>query len=120
MNAMKVVHDALSGLSRRWQRLLELLLSDPGLPTLTYPISSGARWQDRSHRGRCVAQLRLLLQEHPPSVTTSGNWPPAVSRFQEDAVSRPPAGRSNVRPCPSRAWNARSTALARKASSQQH
>jgi hypothetical protein len=26
-------------------------------------------------RRRCRAQLRLLLQEHEPSVTTSANWP---------------------------------------------
>ena len=102
------------GLSRRWQRLLELLVSDPRLPTLRYPISSGRPLAvSVPTRGRCLAQLRLLQQEHELSVTTSTNWPSAVSRFQEDAVSRPLVGRSSVRvrPCPSRAWNARSTAL---------
>ena len=68
----------------------------------TNPHKSGTR---RSP-GRSLAQLRLLMQEHEPERTTSANWPLAVSRLQEDAVSRPPAGRSNVQLCSSRAWNA--------------
>jgi RNA polymerase sigma factor (sigma-70 family) len=59
----QVVRDALSRLPRRWQRLLELLMADP--PTPYADISSELGLPVGSigpTRGRCLAQLRVLLQ----------------------------------------------------------
>jgi RNA polymerase sigma factor (sigma-70 family) len=59
----QVVRDALSRLPRRWQRLLEMLMADPPVPyadisdELGLPIGSIG-----PTRGRCLAQLRVLLQ----------------------------------------------------------
>ncbi len=59
----QVVRDALSRLPRRWQRLLELLMADPPASyadisdELGLPIGSIG-----PTRGRCLAQLRVLLQ----------------------------------------------------------
>lgn len=59
----QVVRDALSALPRRWQRLLEMLMADPPVPyteisdQLGLPIGSIG-----PTRGRCLAQLRVLLQ----------------------------------------------------------
>jgi RNA polymerase sigma factor (sigma-70 family) len=59
----KVVGDALSHLPIRWQRLLEMLMSDPPVPyaeisdKLGLPVGSIG-----PTRGRCLAQLRVLLQ----------------------------------------------------------
>jgi RNA polymerase sigma factor (sigma-70 family) len=59
----QVVRDALSQLPRRSQRLLELLMADP--PTSYAEISSEMGLPVGSigpTRGRCLAQLRVLLQ----------------------------------------------------------
>jgi RNA polymerase sigma factor (sigma-70 family) len=59
----QVVRDALSSLPRRWQRLLELLMADP--PTSYADISDELGLPMGSigpTRGRCLAQLRVLLQ----------------------------------------------------------
>ncbi len=62
----QVVHDALSSLPRRWQRLLELLMADPPASyaeisdQLGLPIGSIG-----PTRGRCLARLRVLLQASP-------------------------------------------------------
>ena len=59
----QTVRDALSRLPRRWQRLLEMLMADPPVPyadisdELGLPIGSIG-----PTRGRCLAQLRVLLQ----------------------------------------------------------
>jgi RNA polymerase sigma factor (sigma-70 family) len=59
----QVVRDALSRLPRRWQRLLEMLMADPPTPyadisdELGLPVGSIG-----PTRGRCLAQLRTLLQ----------------------------------------------------------
>ena len=59
----QVVREALSRLPRRWQRLLEMLMADPPAPyadisdQLGLPIGSIG-----PTRGRCLAQLRVLLQ----------------------------------------------------------
>ena len=59
----QVVRDALTRLPRRWQRLLEMLMADPPVPyteisdQLGLPIGSIG-----PTRGRCLAQLRVLLQ----------------------------------------------------------
>jgi RNA polymerase sigma factor (sigma-70 family) len=59
----KVVRDALSRLPGRWQRLLEMLMADPPVPyaeisdRLGLPVGSIG-----PTRGRCLAQLRVLLQ----------------------------------------------------------
>lgn len=59
----QIVRDALSRLPRRWQRLLEMLMADPPVPyteisdQLGLPIGSIG-----PTRGRCLAQLRVLLQ----------------------------------------------------------
>ena len=59
----EVVRDALSRLPKRWQRLLELLMADPPASyaeisdQLDLPIGSIG-----PTRGRCLAQLRVLLQ----------------------------------------------------------
>jgi len=59
----QVVRDALARLPRRWQRLLELLMADPPASyaeisdQLDLPIGSIG-----PTRGRCLAQLRVLLQ----------------------------------------------------------
>jgi len=59
----QVVRDALSRLPRRWQRLLEMLMANPPVPytdisdQLGLPIGSIG-----PTRGRCLAQLRVLLQ----------------------------------------------------------
>jgi RNA polymerase sigma factor (sigma-70 family) len=59
----QIVRDALSRLPRRWQRLLELLMADPPTPyadisdELGLPVGSIG-----PTRGRCLAQLRVLLQ----------------------------------------------------------
>jgi len=53
----------LSRLPRRWQRLLEMLMADPPMPyadisdELGLPVGSIG-----PTRGRCLAQLRVLLQ----------------------------------------------------------
>jgi RNA polymerase sigma factor (sigma-70 family) len=59
----QVVRDALSRLPRRWQRLLELLMADP--PSSYADISNELGLPVGSigpTRGRCLAQLRVLLQ----------------------------------------------------------
>jgi RNA polymerase sigma factor (sigma-70 family) len=59
----RVVRDALSCLPRRWQRLLELLMADP--PASYAEISDQLGLPVGSigpTRGRCLAQLRVLLQ----------------------------------------------------------
>jgi RNA polymerase sigma factor (sigma-70 family) len=59
----QVVRDALSRLPWRWQRLLELLMADP--PTSYADISDQLGLPVGSigpTRGRCLAQLRVLLQ----------------------------------------------------------
>jgi RNA polymerase sigma factor (sigma-70 family) len=59
----QVVRDALSRLPRRSQRLLELLMADP--PTSYAEISTEMGLPVGSigpTRGRCLAQLRVLLQ----------------------------------------------------------
>jgi len=59
----QVVRDALSRLPRRSQRLLELLMADP--PTSYAEISNEMGLPVGSigpTRGRCLAQLRVLLQ----------------------------------------------------------
>jgi len=59
----KVVRDALAHLPMRWQRLLEMLMADPPVPyaeisdQLGLPVGSIG-----PTRGRCLAQLRVLLQ----------------------------------------------------------
>jgi RNA polymerase sigma factor (sigma-70 family) len=59
----QVVRDAMSRLPGRWQRLLEMLMADPPVPyteisdQLGLPIGSIG-----PTRGRCLAQLRVLLQ----------------------------------------------------------
>ena len=59
----QVVRDALSRLPRRWQRLLEMLMADPPVSyaeisdQLDLPIGSIG-----PTRGRCLAQLRVMLQ----------------------------------------------------------
>ncbi len=59
----QVVRDAMSHLPSRWQRLLEMLMADPPMPyadisdELGLPIGSIG-----PTRGRCLAQLRVLLQ----------------------------------------------------------
>jgi RNA polymerase sigma factor (sigma-70 family) len=59
----QVVRDALSRLPRRWQRLLEMLMADP--PASYADISDELELPIGSigpTRGRCLAQLRVLLQ----------------------------------------------------------
>jgi len=59
----QIVRDALSRLPRRWQRLLELLMADP--PSSYADISNELGLPVGSigpTRGRCLAQLRVLLQ----------------------------------------------------------
>jgi RNA polymerase sigma factor (sigma-70 family) len=59
----QVVRDALSRLPQRWQRLLELLMADP--PRSYADISDELGLPVGSigpTRGRCLAQLRVLLQ----------------------------------------------------------
>ena len=62
----QVVHDAMSSLPRRWQRLLELLMADPPVSyaeisdQLGLPIGSIG-----PTRGRCLARLRVQLQTSP-------------------------------------------------------
>jgi RNA polymerase sigma factor (sigma-70 family) len=59
----QVVRDAMSRLPKRWQRLLELLMADP--PASYAAISSELDLPVGSigpTRGRCLAQLRVLLQ----------------------------------------------------------
>jgi len=59
----QVVRDALSRLPSRWQRLLEMLMADPPVSyaeisdQLGVPVGSIG-----PTRGRCLAQLRVLLQ----------------------------------------------------------
>jgi len=59
----QVVRDAMSRLPGRWQRLLEMLMADPPVSyteisdQLGVPIGSIG-----PTRGRCLAQLRVLLQ----------------------------------------------------------
>jgi RNA polymerase sigma factor (sigma-70 family) len=59
----QTVRDALSRLPRRWQRLLEMLMADP--PASYADISNELELPMGSigpTRGRCLAQLRVLLQ----------------------------------------------------------
>jgi RNA polymerase sigma factor (sigma-70 family) len=57
------VRDALSRLPRRWQRLLELLMADPPTPYADISDELGLPMGSIGPtRGRCLAQLRLLLQ----------------------------------------------------------
>jgi len=59
----QAVHDVLSRLPRRWQRLLELLMADP--PASNAEISAELGLPPASigpTRGRCLARLRVRLQ----------------------------------------------------------
>jgi RNA polymerase sigma factor (sigma-70 family) len=59
----QTVQDAMSRLPRRWQRLLEMLMADP--PASYADISDELKLPIGSigpTRGRCLAQLRVLLQ----------------------------------------------------------
>ena len=59
----QTVRDAMSCLPRRWQRLLEMLMADP--PASYADISDELELPMGSigpTRGRCLAQLRVLLQ----------------------------------------------------------
>jgi len=59
----QIVREAVSRLPRRWQRLLEMLMADP--PTSYADISNELGLPIGSigpTRGRCLAQLRVLLQ----------------------------------------------------------
>jgi DNA-directed RNA polymerase specialized sigma24 family protein len=59
----QTVRDAMSRLPRRWQRLLEMLMADP--PASYADISDELKLPMGSigpTRGRCLAQLRVLLQ----------------------------------------------------------
>jgi RNA polymerase sigma factor (sigma-70 family) len=59
----QVVRDALSRLPRRWQRLLELLMADPPTPYADISDELGLPMGSIGPtRGRCLAQLRVLLQ----------------------------------------------------------
>ena len=59
----QVVRDALSNLPRRWQRLLELLMADPPTPYADISDELGLPMGSIGPtRGRCLAQLRVLLQ----------------------------------------------------------
>jgi RNA polymerase sigma factor (sigma-70 family) len=59
----QTVREALGSLPMRWQRLLEMLMADPPVPyadisdELGLPVGSIG-----PTRGRCLAQLRVLLQ----------------------------------------------------------
>ena len=59
----QTVREALARLPMRWQRLLEMLMADPPVPyadisdELGLPVGSIG-----PTRGRCLAQLRVLLQ----------------------------------------------------------
>lgn len=59
----QTVHQALSSLPRRWQRLLEMLMADP--PASYADISDELELPIGSigpTRGRCLARLRVLLE----------------------------------------------------------
>jgi DNA-directed RNA polymerase specialized sigma24 family protein len=59
----QTVRDALSRLPRRWQRLIEMLMADP--PASYADISDELKLPIGSigpTRGRCLAQLRVLLE----------------------------------------------------------
>jgi RNA polymerase sigma factor (sigma-70 family) len=59
----QVVRDAMSRLPRRWQRLLELLMADPPTPYADISDELGLPMGSIGPtRGRCLAQLRVLLQ----------------------------------------------------------
>ena len=59
----QVVRDALSRLPSRWQRLLELLMADPPMPYADISDELGLPMGSIGPtRGRCLAQLRVLLQ----------------------------------------------------------
>ena len=79
MNAISSLARRSPGLSRRGQRLLELLMSDPRLPTLRYLISSGrplavsvppegGAWLSCASSCRNMSRAsRRLLTGHPRS-----------------------------------------------------
>lgn len=75
----QVVHDAMSCLPRRWQRLLELLMADPPVSyaeisdQLGLPIGSIG-----PTRGRCLARLRVQLQASPRPTEASPDEAPYV------------------------------------------
>jgi RNA polymerase sigma factor (sigma-70 family) len=59
----QIVRDALSRLPRRWQRLLELLMADPPTPYADISNELGLPMGSIGPtRGRCLDQLRVLLQ----------------------------------------------------------
>ena len=59
----QVVRDALSRLPSRWQRLLELLMADPPMAYADISDELGLPMGSIGPtRGRCLAQLRVLLQ----------------------------------------------------------
>jgi RNA polymerase sigma factor (sigma-70 family) len=59
----QVVRDALSRLPGRWQRLLELLMADPPVSYAEISDQLGLPMGSIGPtRGRCLAQLRVLLQ----------------------------------------------------------
>jgi RNA polymerase sigma factor (sigma-70 family) len=70
----QAVREALTHLPRRWQQLLELLMSDPPVPyaeisdQLGLPVGSIG-----PTRRRCLARLQVLM--HPRS-TSPGDWTP--------------------------------------------
>ncbi len=59
----QVVRDAVSRLPTRWQRLMELLMADPPLSYAEISDQLGVPMGSIGPtRGRCLAQLRVLLQ----------------------------------------------------------
>ena len=81
----QVVRAALSRLPRRWQQLLEMLMADPPVSyaeisdELGLPIGSIG-----PTRGRCLAQLRVMLQASLAEPLALIQWPPSNSNFRKD------------------------------------
>ena len=122
MNAIRSLAMRSPGLSRRWQRLLELLMSDPRLPTLRYPISSGrplavsvppdgCAWLSCASCRNMSRASRRLLTGHlrsRDSRKTQYHGHPLGALVYESGRAHPGHGTLDQQP-----W-------ARRASSQQH
>jgi RNA polymerase sigma factor (sigma-70 family) len=73
----QAVREALTHLPRRWQQLLELLMSDPPVPYAEISDQLGLPMGSIGPtRRRCLARLQVLM--HPRS-TSPGDWMPVRS-----------------------------------------
>ena len=116
------VRDALSCLPRRWQQLLQLLMTDPPASTVTprYPASSASQSAAAALPGRdaspdCASTCRLLRQGRPhsrpqrPPELTGSRLSPDLCRWARHSARCPRSLRTSMAggarcPAPAPQW----------------